>query len=285
MMSAVPYSHKGELVSILENNKTSDDDVDNIMQCMKEAQTFRVPHQESLPTVKDYKLFYEFMKSPYDYYLIEMPTDNGWLIMFILNHQDVVDHTKEVNKTIDEYNKTTKKKWWQLTKKESPEREKQINNVPNLTCALFFKDSERWSSWSSFEVEMDETGYEVKKEKSRLGKDEKSLPQEVLDRFAWTIFEFMVAVNTSNIKQLEIKPPKMINAKRAKKGKPLLEGYKYLDLIQREQLSHDVAGTGAAKRMHWRRGHIRRLADRTTWVRPALIGKGSFVDKTYRLNP
>lgn len=31
-------------------------------------------------------------------------------------------------------------------------------------------------------------------------------------------------------------------------------------------------GTHASPRLHWRRGHIRHLAQRTTWVRPTLVG-------------
>lgn len=46
------------------------------------------------------------------------------------------------------------------------------------------------------------------------------------------------------------------------------------------------ATTGIPKRMHLRRGHIRRLEERTIWVRPAVINAGSgsgVVDKDYRL--
>lgn len=284
-MNTMPYSHKGELINHLESMRTSDDNIDDVMDSFREAQTFRLPHQESLPTVKDYKLFYEFMMPPYPVFLIEMPTDDGWLVMYIRSHKDIHNSISEYNEAIEEYNETTRRKWWQFAKKEISKKEKKSHkDISSISTAMFFKNHNGdWTSWSSFDISMDETGYEVKNEKDSIGKDEKKLGDEVLERFAWTIFEFMVAVNTPNIKQSEVKPPKLINAKRKKKGKPLLEGYKYLDLIPREQLDHDPTGAGATKRMHWRRGHIRRLTDRTTWVRPALIGNQGFIDKTYRL--
>ena len=280
-MNAVPYSHKGELVKFLndqagldENKEKVTNDVLIFIDKVVEAQTFRLPHQESLPIVKDYKLFYEFMKAPYSSFLIEMPTDDGWIIMFVVSNADFKEDTKHLNKKITEFNT---RKWWQLPKKK---KERYVpDSISDFHCGIFHKKNDgRWVSWGAFDVDMDESGYEVTTKLEELSDD-------VNRRFAWTIFEFMVAVNTPNIKQSEVKPPKLINEKRKKKGKPLLEGYKYLDLIPREQLSHDATGTGQAKRMHWRRGHIRRLEDRTTWVRPALIGKGSFIDKTYRVNP
>ena len=282
----MPYSHKSTLIELLEIkakefDKADDLNLSSYIKGLKEAQTFRLPHRESLPTVKNYKLFYEFMKSPYHSYLIEMPDeDGGWLIINVVDYNNARDNTDKIDEAeADLYN--LKKKWWQ-TKKKKIEREKY--EFPSLLCALFsYKKDIGWESFGSFSVEMNENNYKVtNKVKSWKGDD---LPNKPIKELAWMVFEFMVAVNTPNIKQSEVKPPKMINAKRVKKGKPLLEGYKYLDLIPREQLSHDAAGTGAAKRMHWRRGHIRRLVDRTTWVRPALIGKGSFVDKTYRVNP
>lgn len=283
-MNTMPYSHKGELIALIERMKEKGGKVDSVLDSIKEAQTFRLPHQESLPTVKDYKLFYEFMKAPYEIFLIEMPTDNGWLIMYISCYQNMHESTKEMNAAIAEYNEGLRKKWWQLTRKKDAEKDMIDCDLPSFSCALFFKDKENgWNSWTHFDVEMDETGFEVKSKDDDLGKDEVRFSDDHFRRFAWTIFEFMVAVNTPNIKQLEVKAPKLINAKRAKKGKPLLEGYRYLDLVPREQLSHDGTGTGTTKRMHWRRGHIRRLPDRTTWVRPALIGKEGFIDKTYRL--
>jgi hypothetical protein len=43
-------------------------------------------------------------------------------------------------------------------------------------------------------------------------------------------------------------------------------------------------GTHASPRLHWRRGHIRRLTEKTTWVRPTLVGvdSGGVVLHDYR---
>jgi len=276
-MSVIPYSHKGELVDFLrkqidlEKNKyKAVPAAVSVIDKITKSQVFKLPHKESLPTVKDYNIFYEFMKHPYPMYLIEMPVDGGHLIFTV---SSMGDHTltDSINKKVKEFNDNIR--WWDfITKKETL----SVYDA-SFHCGLFHKkENGGWVSWGAFDVEMDVTGYEVTTKLEWAGHEENR-------RFAWAVFEFMVAVNTPNIKQKEIKPPKLINAKRKKKGKSLLEGYKYLDLIPREQLEHGSTGAGASKRMHWRRGHIRRLVDRTTWVRPALIGQHGFIDKTYRL--
>jgi len=274
-----PYSHKYELIDYIktlavDKASISSNDIDKFLLSIKESQTFRLPHQDALPIVKDYKRFYEFMRAPYEKFLIEIPVDDGWLVMTINDYKVKVN---ELNEKITEYNN---RKWWQFNKEK---KELKNDKYPDIVCGLFFKQNGVWGNWGSFDVKMDEDGYEVTANgKSTISKIE-ALGGDENQRFAWTIFEFMVAVNTPNIKQIETKSPKMINRNRAKKGKTPLEGYKYLDLMPREILDHESNGTGSTKRMHWRRGHIRRLKDKTTWVKQSLIGKGTFLDKTYRL--
>lgn len=277
-MDTMPYSHKSVLIDLLDAKVKEFDEADDLnlssyIDGLREAQTFRLPHRGSLPTISDYSLFYEFMKAPYHSFLIEMPTnDGGWLILNVMDHSEMKTLTEEINKKVDILNK---RKWWQFKKGTEKKAECSFSG---LVCALYsqHKDGE-WGVFGSFKINMDENKYEM------IENSIEKIPDKVASELAWEVLRFLVVVNTPNIKQLEIKPPKLINAKRKKKGKPLLEGYKYLDLIPREQLNHGSTGTGATRRMHWRRGHIRRLADRTTWVRPALIGKEGFVDKTYRI--
>lgn len=52
--------------------------------------------------------------------------------------------------------------------------------------------------------------------------------------------------------------------------------YREVTVRLTDELGH-VGGIGAphaSPRLHWRRGHIRRLPDKTTWVRPTLVGDG-----------
>jgi len=74
-----------------------------------------------------------------------------------------------------------------------------------------------------------------------------------------------------------------------KKDKPAYT-YKVLQITEeRTRSSHTEnrpGGGGGTKKMHLRRGHIRRLEERTVWVRPALINSDSgygFADKDYKL--
>lgn len=52
-------------------------------------------------------------------------------------------------------------------------------------------------------------------------------------------------------------------------------GDSYMEVVLRLPVNgtRDVRGGHASPRLHWRRGHIRRLGDRTTWVRASLVGK------------
>lgn len=59
----------------------------------------------------------------------------------------------------------------------------------------------------------------------------------------------------------------------ATKGKQPFFSYKVLQL--REEKSRQVAdisgGTHTSPRMHLRRGHLRRLENKTIWVKPAMV--------------
>lgn len=84
-----------------------------------------------------------------------------------------------------------------------------------------------------------------------------------------------------------VKAPKFINAKRAAKGKPPLFSYRVLTIdVTKARIPGHVAlgGSHASPRLHWRRGHIRRLASGVvTRVKPCLVGDVSrgVVSKEY----
>ncbi|GGE75670.1 hypothetical protein GCM10011533_30020 [Streptosporangium jomthongense] len=77
---------------------------------------------------------------------------------------------------------------------------------------------------------------------------------------------------------------KRLNKKRAGKGKPPFYSYKVLTIAQAEgNGSCGRSGTGRSPRVHLRRGHIRRLANKTVWVNSAVVGNKSrgLVNKDY----
>lgn len=104
-----------------------------------------------------------------------------------------------------------------------------------------------------------------------------------------TTYEFLAAINCSNVGTVEIPAPKMLNLKRAKKNKPLFRPYKVLDLGVVSVAAGDSGGTHASPRAHLRRGHIRRLGarsnNRTIWVNATRVNtsRGDPISKIYRV--
>lgn len=107
------------------------------------------------------------------------------------------------------------------------------------------------------------------------------------------VYEFLAAINCSNVGTTAVPPPRMLNAKREKKGKVLFYGYRILDIdlawSNDGSAASSSSGGHSSPRTHLRRGHLRRLGERSgnkvlwinaTVVNPAATGK---VDKIYRM--
>jgi hypothetical protein len=99
--------------------------------------------------------------------------------------------------------------------------------------------------------------------------------------------EFMMTINCENVKRERIEPSAKLNRKREANGKLPFSSYWVLDVFkeQRER-GAGQGGSHASPRMHFRRGHIRRLASgKTTFVRHTMVGSGEagVVQKTYNL--
>lgn len=91
-----------------------------------------------------------------------------------------------------------------------------------------------------------------------------------------------------NVTTIENQPPKFINAKRVAKGKVPFFSYRtlHITLDASEPKDGKGCGTHAGPRLHLRRGHIRRLADRRVWVRSSIVGDKSkgLAEKDYRVH-
>lgn len=110
----------------------------------------------------------------------------------------------------------------------------------------------------------------------------------------WTTLQLLMVLNCSNIESRITHGPKFINEKRRKKGLPPLFDYRVLTVTGEVSPAGAAVGAGshASPRLHWRRGHIRRLASgsdspRMVWVRAAVVGSAALgnVDKHYRVQP
>jgi hypothetical protein len=82
-------------------------------------------------------------------------------------------------------------------------------------------------------------------------------------------------LNCANVETVDAAPGKAASAMRAAKKKAPLFSYKVLQLKPPSRSGRDAGGTHASPRTHLRRGHIRRLQDRTIWVRASLVNRGS----------
>ncbi|WP_339799669.1 hypothetical protein [uncultured Marinobacter sp.] len=114
-------------------------------------------------------------------------------------------------------------------------------------------------------------------------------PVNGYDRFvsslALLVVEFLSALACSN--SLTVDEPSnrhRLNKKRIKQGKPPFYSYKILKISQDRMNSRQgLGGSHQPPRVHLRRGHIRRLPNKTVWVNAAVVGDKSkgFVAKDY----
>lgn len=80
--------------------------------------------------------------------------------------------------------------------------------------------------------------------------------------------------------------PAKLNEKRVRSGKVSLPDYYVVDLAKRHRIANPLGGSGGGKkRLHFRRGHWRHLAEVKTWVRWCLVGDPDlgFIHKHYAL--
>lgn len=96
-----------------------------------------------------------------------------------------------------------------------------------------------------------------------------------------------IALDAEVAKTDIIRAPHKLNSARIKRGDPPLYDYHVVSLVKRSrpEALPSTAGTGARKRLHWRRGHWRHFSDHKTWIRWLLAGDPDlgFIDKHYRL--
>lgn len=112
---------------------------------------------------------------------------------------------------------------------------------------------------------------------------------EHLSKALLLVASAIAAIQTQTTTLTTMAAPAALNKARAKKGRPPLPAYYVVQLGVPQQAGHRPAiDSYTPKRMHWRRGHLRRLASGlVVSVSPALVGgeDRGFVDHHYRLTP
>ena len=104
-------------------------------------------------------------------------------------------------------------------------------------------------------------------------------------------YEFLAAINCSNVGTQNVPAPSMLNDKRKKKGKAPFYPYKVLDLSPPSEGSSGTGGgTHASPRAHLRRGHIRQLGERSgnkvLWINAMMVNakaEGPPVSTVYKV--
>lgn len=102
------------------------------------------------------------------------------------------------------------------------------------------------------------------------------------------LVEFVAALACSNSIAADAPPPNpKLNAKRKKAGKTPFFSYKVLTIASQGSptAGRPQGGSHGSPRVHLRRGHIRRLPERTVWVNACVVGDKSkgFIHKDYNV--
>jgi len=95
--------------------------------------------------------------------------------------------------------------------------------------------------------------------------------------------------NCANVELETLEVPERLQKSRIKKGKKPFHEYKILTIGSENYVSKISDGNNekVVKRMHLRRGHIRRYKNgKTTWVRNTIVNKGNprTIEKSYQLD-
>lgn len=97
--------------------------------------------------------------------------------------------------------------------------------------------------------------------------------------FGGWVLAALGCLNSEGLETTTTRAPKFINGVREKKGKPPIFSLHRISIDLSKVRMPGMKGadmTHASPRLHWRRGHIRRLAvGRMTIVRPCLVGEAS----------
>lgn len=113
-----------------------------------------------------------------------------------------------------------------------------------------------------------------------------------IQRTSYVLEQTLLALHCTNIRSVENPPPAALNKKRIKAGKLPLFTYKTLHILSGERgASHDSPADDAeakrSPRLHFRRGHVRRIGDdRITWVQQCMVGNKrlGIVEKCYSID-
>lgn len=232
-------------------------------QGLKECIKFKLPANGEIIevdpngdlTVKDsYSKFIPIIKLPYPSILLE------YGIKTEKNFVNTVVAVKEFDETIcfQVFVKLPREDEWTI-----------LDNIGGMT--------KTWDNFRVFDLEGDV-------------KSLSELQQATMKNAAFSILNLLAALNCQNVGVTEehIKIKKRFGSKKSKPKQVGEIVYKTLivdhEAIQAENQKNDVRH-GTAKKQHLRRGHIRRLKNKTIWINDCVIGdkEKGIVEKDYKV--
>lgn len=137
---------------------------------------------------------------------------------------------------------------------------------------LFNEEGEMGQQWLDSIEQMDET--------------KKTMMEAITAGF----FSSALGALSSKGPEIRTQPaPAKLNKQRAKKGRPPIFEYRIVEIpAWAKAKAEGLGGTHASPRLHWRRGHERRLGEgRKTFVHACLVGvaENGFIHKDYAVAP
>ena len=96
-------------------------------------------------------------------------------------------------------------------------------------------------------------------------------------------FDFLAVANCANT-VVKCEPEERLNKRRVQRGKEPFNSYHIVALENKARgVRVELGGHHASPRLHFRRGHVRNLQDKSVWVRDAMVGNSAKgrVEKSY----
>lgn len=164
----------------------------------------------------------------------------------------------------------------------------QCDDQAAIDCAVLSNIRGSWDYYCSFDITPDGVALSSGAQRKGIIADGHDKERHILlCGCANAVLAFLLALRCSNVEQKVIAPSQLKRQIYSCRGVPAFE-YRVLTIKPRKQ-GKDSVKTGqshASPRLHWRRGHVRRLpGGNLTWVTSCMVGDAAagVIDKDYRV--
>lgn len=158
----------------------------------------------------------------------------------------------------------------------------------SIDCAVLSNMHGSWGYACSFEITPDGVGRSAGwQHQGFIDEGNDKAKRILLGGCANAVLSFLLALRCSNVEQKVITPSQLKRQISSGRGVPAFE-YRILTIKPRkaDKSRTATASAHASPRLHWRRGHVRRLpSGNLTWVTSCMVGDSvaGTIDKDYRV--